>query len=92
MTRTEDLTSHIDGARTDFVTAETFLAGTLEVHLNGVRQQPNENFQELSTTGFRVFDAPKVGDTLLVQSEVASPGDTLIFPTVTASGIDPGRP
>jgi len=92
VTRTEDLTSQIDGIKTDFVTPEAFEVGTLEVHLNGVRLQKNENFEELSTGSFRVFDAPKVGDTLLVQSEVAGPGDTISFPTVTASGIDPGRP
>ena len=91
MTRTEDLTSQIDGVKIDFVTAESFEVGTLEVHLNGVRLQPTENFAELSATSFRVFDAPKVGDTLLVQSEVVSAGDTLVFPTVVASGIDPGR-
>jgi len=91
VTRTEDLTTQTDGVRTDFVTSESFLTGTLEVHLNGVRLQPNENFQELSTTSFRVFEPPEVGDTLLVQSEVAGPGDTLVFPTVAASGIDPER-
>ena len=91
MTRTEDLTSQIDGVKTDFVTADSFEVGTLEVHLNGVRLQPNENFEELSPTSFRVFDAPKVGDTLLVQSEVVGAGDTFVFPTVVASGIDPGR-
>jgi len=91
VTRTEDLTSQIDGVRTDFVTAESFELGTLEVHLNGVRLQPTENFEELSATSFRVFEAPKVGDTLLVQSEVVGAGDTFVFPTVVASGIDPGR-
>lgn len=91
MTRTEDLTSQIDGVRTDFVTAEAFEVGTLEVHLNGVRLQPTENFEELSATSLRVFDAPKIGDTLLVQSEVVGAGDTFVFPTVVASGIDPGR-
>ena len=91
MTRTEDLTSQIDGVRTDFVTAEAFEVGTLEVHVNGVRLQPTENFEELSATSLRVFDAPKIGDTLLVQSEVVGAGDTFVFPTVLASGIDPGR-
>ena len=31
------------------------------------------------------------GDTLLVQAEVVGPGDTYVFPTVAASGIDPER-
>jgi len=92
VTRTEDLTSQIDGVRTDFVTAEAFEVGTLEVHLNGVRLQKGENFEELSTSSFRILEAPKLGDTLLVQTEVVGAGDTLLFPTVTASGIDPGRP
>jgi len=91
VTRTEDLTSQIDGVRTDFVTSEAFEIGTLEVHLNGVRLQPNDNFQELSTTSFRVFEPPEVGDTLLVQAEVAEPGDAILFPTVVPSGIDPER-
>ena len=91
MTKTEDLTVQVDGVKTEFVTPAVFEIGSLEVHLNGVRLQPHENFEELSQTSFRVFEPPEVGDTLLVQAEVAGPGDTLIFPTVVASGIDPAR-
>ena len=91
MTHTEDLTSQIDGTRAEFTTAQAFESGSLEVHLNGVRLQPNENFQELSTTSLMLAEPPAPGDTLLVQTEVVGPGDTYVFPTVAASGIDPGR-
>ena len=91
VTRTEDLTSQIDEVKTATLTAESFITGTLQVRLNGARLQPDGNIQELSASSFRVLEAPKVGDTLLVQSEVAGPGDTISLPTVHESGIDPGR-
>lgn len=91
MTRTDDLTSQVNGTRTEFPTPVVFVFGTLEVHINGVRQEPTVHFEEVGTTGFRMFEAPAVADTLQIQYEVVGPGDTFVFPTVSASGIDPGR-
>lgn len=93
-TRTRDLTSQVDGARVDFVTPEPYLPGTLEVYHNGRRLRRIEEFTELGGGVFRWVTAPKVaapetGDSLLVQYEIEVPGETVLFPLVIASGIDP---
>lgn len=89
-TRTEDVTAQVTGSTTVFLTGQSFLPGTLEVHLNGVRQRQGVFFSESGTTAFETSEPPNVDDTLLVQYETIGPGDTLTFPTVTPSGIRPG--
>jgi hypothetical protein len=91
-TRTEDLTAQATGSATMFVTGQSFLPGTLEVHLNGVRQRHGVFFTENGTTAFETTEPPNINDTLLVQYETVGTGDTLVFPTITPSGIRPGRP
>lgn len=95
-TRTKNLTAQIDGVTKSFLTPENFDAGTLEVHLNGVRllraSAPNGDFTETGPASFALdaaCPAPVVGDTLQVQYEISSLGDPTIFPTVIASGFDP---
>lgn len=91
-TRTEDLSAQVTGSATMFVTRQSFLPGTLEVHLNGVRQRQGVFFTENGTTAFETTEPPSTDDTLLVQYETVGAGDTLAFPTITPSGIRPGRP
>ena len=91
MTRTDDISQLVDGTRTEFSTPVEFETGTLEVHVNGVRQEPAVHFEEVGTTGFLMFEPPLPGDTLQLQYEVVGPGDTYVFPSVVASGIDPMR-
>lgn len=96
-TRTRDLTSQVDGSTVDFVTPEPYLPGTLEVYYNGQRIRRGEEFVELGGGVFRWLATPKlptpiVGDSLLVQYEIEAPGETVLFPLVVASGIDPTIP
>jgi hypothetical protein len=91
MTRTDDLTPQVDGVRTLFESPAEFVMGTMEVHLNGVRQEPGVHFEEVANMGLRMFEAPRPGDTLQLQCEVLGPGDSYVYPMVVASGIDPMR-
>lgn len=91
MTRTDDISQQVDGVRTEFQVPVELVPGTLEVHVNGVRQEPGVHFEEMGTVSFRMFEAPRIGDTLQLQYEVVGPGDTYVFPMVVASGIDPMR-
>jgi hypothetical protein len=90
-TRTRDLTSQVNGVATEFSTLEPYLPGTLEVHLNGVRQRRDVFFSETGISTFATTEAPRAGDALAAQFEVEGPGDVLVFPTVVPSGIDPAR-
>jgi hypothetical protein len=90
-TRTRDLTDQINGVATTFSTFESYLPGTLEVHLNGVRQRPGVFFAETGPQSFTTTEPPRFGDSISAQFEVEGPGDVLVFPTVTPSGIDPAR-
>lgn len=91
-TRTEDLTAQVTGSATVFLTGEAFLPGSLEVHLNGIRQKRGVFFNESGTTAFETSEPPKVDDSLSIQYETVGAGDTVAFPTVTPSGIRPGTP
>lgn len=93
-TVTRDLTGQVDGLATSFVTPEPFAPGSLVVHLNGARLVPVDEYAETGASTFvwvvtAPTPAPAVGDTLLVQYEVTAFGDTVLFPLVVASGIDP---
>lgn len=89
MTKTKNLTSQVDGARTYFECPEAFVATTLEVYLNGVRQERGQFFVEVLPVGFNTDFAPRVGDELQVQYEVTGPAD---FYLIEATGIDPNEP
>jgi hypothetical protein len=90
-TRTRDLSDQVNGVVTAFSTLEPYLPGTLEVHLNGVRQRPGIFFSETGPQSFMTTEPPRFGDALAAQFEVEGPGDVLVFPTITPSGIDPAR-
>lgn len=61
----EDLSSQITGTETAFVTAVTFLPGTLRVHLDGIRQTPDDDYEE-TAGGFTMALPVPLGSTLLV--------------------------
>lgn len=88
-TRTKDISSQVNGVATTFLTFEDYLPGTLEVHLNGVRQRHGAFFTETGAQSFSTSEAPRVGDALAVQFEVDGPGDVTVFPMVVPSGVDP---
>lgn len=90
-TITEDLTNQIDGITDEFtVSMGPFILGSLEVEHNGVRGRSvddgGDDFEELTSTTFQTYEAPKVGDTLKVQFEIEDSGAG--FPLVVASGRD----
>ena len=90
-TITEDLTSVVDGVTDTFsVSGGPYIAGTLEVRINGIDGRSVANggvdFEELSTTTFRTYYTPKVGDHVKVQFEIEDSGAG--FPLVVASGRD----
>lgn len=91
-TKTSDLTDQVTGFTTAFVTQEEYLAGTLEVYLNGVRQRRGVFFVESGPQSFTTTEPPQVGDALSVQFEVPGAGDAPVFPIVVPSGIEPGSP
>jgi len=90
-TRTRDLTSQVNGIATAFSTLEDYLPGTLEIYLNGVRQQRGVFFAEAGPQEFSTTEPPKPGDALSAQFEVVGVGDVILFPSVVPSGIDPSR-
>jgi len=78
-TVTEDLTSQVDGVTTTFTTSQTFIADSLEVHLNGNRLRAGVDFEEdpgLSSFTFIAtpLTAPFATDFLAVQYEIVSVG------------------
>lgn len=86
-TRSVDITSQVDGARTTFDVGTAYTPGSLQVYLNGVRQKPasaigagDGDFEELSPFLQFVWSNPPplVGDTLLIQHET----DESSFPLV----------
>lgn len=88
-THTEDLTAQITGVTTVFVTQQTFLPGSLEVHLNGVRQRRSVFFFENGVTAFSTTEAPLAEDTLTIQYETVETGSSEAFPLVIPSGSAP---
>ena len=65
----ENLTSQINGSRTDFTLSSAYHSSSLKVYLNGLRQiaaGTGQNITEVSTTVFRIEEAPISGDLLVV--------------------------
>jgi len=62
----EDLTSYINGERTEFTTANAYEGGTLRVYWNGQRQVRGETFTETTSTTFTTTFTPNTGDFLIV--------------------------
>ena len=91
-TRTRDLSDQVSGFTSEFSTGEEYLPDSLEVYLNGVRQRRGVFFVESGLQSFTSIEPPRVGDALTVQFEAPGPGETLVYPIIGASGIEPGRP
>jgi len=58
-------TGTVDGVNTSYHSANSFEAGTLEVHLNGMRLRSND-YSETGASTFVLNVAPKSGDLLLI--------------------------
>jgi hypothetical protein len=55
----------IDGSNTTFTISQTFVAASLAVYLNGLRQRLTTDFTILNSTQFALTSAPISGDSLL---------------------------
>lgn len=84
VTRGANLTPQVNGVLLVFVLPEPYVAGSLVVHINGIR---TPHFAETSATQLTFLDAPRIGDEVMVQYEILTDG--LTFPIVIASGIPP---
>ena len=89
-TKTEDISSQVDGVATVFTVTGPLEVGTLVVILDGLRQKKvsNGGWYTETVNGFTTEDAPLLGSALQVQYETSS-GDVVGFTSVSASGIPP---
>lgn len=64
----EDLSAQCNGAQTVFTVGNAYVAGTLNVYLNGARQHKGagNQYTETASTTFTMSVAPLAGDALLV--------------------------
>jgi hypothetical protein len=58
-------TGAIDGTNTTFTISKPFVAASLAVYLNGLRQRPTTDFTIADATHFVLTSAPITGDSLL---------------------------
>lgn len=69
----------INGSNTAFTTVKSYVAGTLEVYINGVKQQRTTHYTETTPASgtFSMSDAPITGDLIEVryQNTLSSVGD-----------------
>jgi len=63
----------INGSNKDFTTAAGYVANTLMVYLNGLRQKRVDDYTETSSTTFQLVNAPPSGTTLTVDYMQPSP-------------------
>ena len=74
----EDPIGAIDGVNTSFLVSQEYTAGTLVVLLNGVPQDPGQDFQELPfEPGFTMTVAPMLGDVITVVFDIGDRTDPL---------------
>ena len=67
MYKFENLSSQVNGIIVQFSTAENYVAGTLEVYVNGLLATPTEDIQEDGTNKFTtLFALPLESGTKLV--------------------------
>jgi hypothetical protein len=55
-----------NGTITTFLVSQAFVAATLCVYLNGLRQRPTTDFTIVDSTHFALTSAPMSGDSLLI--------------------------
>jgi hypothetical protein len=62
----ETPTGAINGTNKVYTTSSAYVAGSLSVYLNGVRQGRTNDYTETTGTTFTFINAPLVGDSLTV--------------------------
>jgi len=61
-----DLTSQITGSNQSYTLPESYVAGSLRVYWNGIRQVEGESFDEHNQTVFTTDFTPQSGDYITV--------------------------
>lgn len=81
-------TGAVDGSNTLFTTPSSYVAGSLEVWINGLKQIPGTHYTTTTPTTFTMSDAPATGDNIIVNYHhtLASLGDA---DTVDGYNVDP---
>lgn len=67
----EDHSGECNGTLTTVILANEFSPGTVQVWLNGLRQRPGRDYDEVGYDSITFSTAPYVGDDLLIDYEVA---------------------
>lgn len=67
----EDLSSSVNGERTEFACSQNYDANSLAVYINGLRQRQN-TIGQVGQNGFTLSPAPSTGDILEVEYTVSS--------------------
>lgn len=66
-----DLSDQIDGSNTVFTVSEAYVANSLRVYYNGVRQEAGNGYSETSSTTFTVSFTPLEGETIAIDYQQA---------------------
>lgn len=79
----------VNGSNTSFTTAQSYMAGTLEVYINGVKQLRTTHYSETTPASgtFSMSDAPLTGDVIEVRYQhlLSSTGDAATVNGIAAS-------
>ena len=65
-TKSKNLSDQIDGSETTFVTPQNFVASSLKVYYNGVRQFTGVSITVATRNSFTTSFVPQVGDYIFV--------------------------
>ena len=66
-----DLSSQADGQTTVFTVPDAYVAGSLRVYYNGMRQEAGNGYSETTTTTFTLVFTPQSGETISVDYQGA---------------------
>lgn len=63
----------VDGSNQAFTVSQAYVAGTLALYLNGLRQKLGTDYAGTSGTTFTMSDAPHAGDILVIDYLTPTP-------------------
>jgi hypothetical protein len=81
-------TGSINGTNKVFASSSTFMANSLEVYLNGLRQRRVDDYTELSGTTFQFLLAPLPGDSISIDYVVSSSGPAHVYGETPSGAIN----
>lgn len=62
----EDLTGQVDGTETEFTISAAFVASSIDVYYNGIKQRASQEFTVLNSTTIQTTFTPTATSTLTV--------------------------